>query len=84
MKLKITGHNEISHDETQPKTIYKPSERVCHTAIVYGDSLLVYVFSDLFSSHSYGGHIPSERGDHIGTVRNDLWEYSFSMFIITF
>jgi N-acetylneuraminic acid mutarotase len=41
--------------------------RVCHGALTYKDSLYVY-----------GGHVPSEQGDFITSVRSDLWEYNIS------
>jgi len=41
-----------------------PPVRVCHGSLSYKDSLFVY-----------GGHVPSEHGDFITSVRSDLWEY---------
>jgi len=47
------------------QAVNSPPVRVCHGALVYKDSLFVY-----------GGHVPSEQGDFITSVRSDLWEYN--------
>lgn len=44
-----------------------PPVRVCHGALAHRDSLVVY-----------GGHVPSEQGDFITSVRSDLWEYNIA------
>jgi len=49
------------------QTFNPPPVRVCHGALVYKDSLFIY-----------GGHVPSEQGDYITSVRSDLWEYKIS------
>jgi len=49
------------------KTTNEPPVRVCHGALSYKDSLYVY-----------GGHVPSDQGDFITSVRSDLWEYNLN------
>lgn len=49
------------------QTFNPPPIRVCHGALVYKDSLFVY-----------GGHVPSDQGDYITSVRSDLWEYKIN------
>jgi N-acetylneuraminic acid mutarotase len=49
------------------QTFNTPPVRVCHGALTHKDCLYVY-----------GGHVPSEQGDFITSVRSDLWEYNIS------
>ena len=41
-----------------------PSPRVYQSGIVHNGKLIIF-----------GGHVPSEKGDFITSVRSDLWEY---------